>query len=122
MKLNMDNYLCANRHHFRADSPRCPVSGCTAEVRHTAVNPLEGPAPAFEKLPRGDWPAATAPPPTKHSIRWWAYVDGERVRRTSSMADRDYTWDATCACGWDSGTGGEPMADVDRLAQAHKRS
>lgn len=56
----------------------------------------------------------------KHTIRFWAYVDGERQRRTSDMRSGAYTWDATCACGWDSATGGSAMAAVDNLVAAHK--
>lgn len=129
----MKSYLCANRHHFHSTTPTCPTGGCTAEVRPTAVHPLHGRAPAFEKLPQlpeDQRPAATpAPAPTpspaaqdgvKHSIRWWAVVgDGERVRRTSGMKDTG-NWDATCSCGWDSRTGGVIMNEVDRMAQAHK--
>lgn len=48
--MTVNSYLCANRHHFRSETPECPSPGCTAEVRHTAVNPLHGRAPAFEKL------------------------------------------------------------------------
>lgn len=120
MRPNLKNYLCANRHHFRSDGPACPSPGCTAEVRPTAVNPYEGPAPAFEKLPRGDWPEPA--PVVAHRIRWWAWVDGERVPRTSTMKDGSFGWDATCACGWDSRTGGATMASVDKMVQAHKRS
>lgn len=36
----MNNYLCANRHHFRAPTPVCPTPGCTAEVRHPNYKPF----------------------------------------------------------------------------------
>lgn len=125
----MKSYLCARGHHFHSSSPTCPTGDCTAEVRSTAVHPLHGKAPAFEKLPRLPGGATPAPAPgappaapetaTKHSIRWWAVIDGERVRRTSTMKDSG-NWDATCSCGWDSRTGGAIMNEVDRMAQAHK--
>jgi hypothetical protein len=118
-------YLCANRHHFAARTPRCPSPGCTAEVRSTAADPLSGDVPAFERLPRLEGAEEPAPAPpaadVKHSTRWWAYEDGNRVRRRSDMRDGDYRWDATCACGWDSGTGGAAMGDVDKMVQEHKR-
>jgi hypothetical protein len=168
-------FLCANRHHFAASRPTCPYPGCTAEVRPTSMDPLQGDIPAFEKLRRLDGdkgtcpvcgrqdvsltyrgalrshkgttefdlatdgvcsgshgaplstplPASEPPPaatPTgKHSIRWWAYIDRGRSRRTSSMKDNEYRWDATCSCGWDSDTGGDTMGNVDKLVQEHKR-
>lgn len=124
----LKNYLCANRHHFRSATATCPTPSCAAEVRPTDAHPLHDPTPAFAKLPPlppDERPApapATPAPGVKHAIRWWAYVDGERVRRTSSMKDGDFGWDATCApCGWDSRTGGALMSSVDRLVQDHKK-
>ena len=120
-------YLCANRHHFAARSPVCPYPGCTAEVRPTTMDPLQGDIPAFEKLRRlpdapleSPLPASSPAPAATHSIRWWAYIDGVRSRRTSSMKDGEYRWDATCSCGWDSDTGGDTMGNVDKLVQEHK--
>lgn len=115
----MKNYLCANRHHFRAPTAQCPSPGCAAEVRPTALHPLQGDVPSFAHLPKLADPPP--PPPTAHRIRWWAYVGGERVPRASSMKDKEFGWDATCVCGWDSRTGGATMASVDQQVQEHKR-
>lgn len=57
---------------------------------------------------------------TGHKISFFAYVDGERTRRTSTMPNSAFGWDATCGCGWDSKTGGAVMAEVDRMVAAHK--
>lgn len=120
----MKSYLCANRHHFTSRTPRCPSPGCTAEVRPTAMDPsTDGGKPSFEKLPRlaGQPPVPEPVASAKHSTRWWAYVEGQRSRRTSAMADSAYLWDATCSCGWDSDTGGDTMGNVDKLVLEHKR-
>lgn len=121
----MNSYLCANGHHFTSPSPRCPRVGCTAEIRPTAQSPLGGSVPDFKHLPRLAGAPAPASSPasdgTKHAIRWWAVFASERVRRTSTMKDNDYVWDATCSCGWDSRTGGATMGHVDQLVQEHKR-
>jgi hypothetical protein len=136
----MKSYLCANRHHFHSERPVCPTPECTAEVRPTSVHPLHGAAPAFDKLPKlsgaDPLPAPETKPEaasadkggasgtTRHSVRWWTYVDGARVRWAKGC-DNDHT-DATCACGWDSATGrspeitGEPLNAVKRLVKAHK--
>jgi hypothetical protein len=119
-------FLCAKNHHFASRTPTCPSPGCDAEVRPTSYDPLGGEIPAFErlqKLPEGersDPPAATPRPAGKHSIRWWAVVNGERVRRTSAMKDGNHIWTATCGCGWDAQCTG-PMGTVDQLVQEHKR-
>lgn len=124
----MNNYLCANRHHFRSPNPTCPTPGCTAEVRPTAVSPLEGRAPAFEKLPRLTVVIdELAPAPTeeqieqilKHRFKWWTYVNGERVRWFKGC-DEEHI-DATCSCGWDSATGGESIKAVEKLTREHKK-
>jgi len=87
----------------------------------------DGGKPSFKHLPRLNPEEAAATPTTpvtggKHAIRWWAYVDGKRVRRRSDMRDGAYRWDATCGpCGWDSNTGGDTMAAVDQQVQEHKR-
>lgn len=125
----MKNYLCANDHHFRAKQPLCPYPACAAEVRPTTMSPnTDGGKPNFKHLPRLPGQPPESPSPalepasaTKHSIRWWAYIDRGRSRRTSSMKDNEFRWDATCSCGWDSGTGGAAMGEVDKMAQEHKR-
>lgn len=129
----MKSYLCASGHHFRAVKPRCPYPGCTAEVRPTAMDPsTDGTKPSFKHLPKlaeaplsVPLPASNLAPvnsaPARHSIRWWAYIDRGRSRRTSSMKDNEFRWDATCSCGWDSDTGGDTMTNVDKLAKEHKQ-
>lgn len=132
MKHVNKSYLCANGHHFSAPKPRCPYPNCTAEVRPTAMSPsTDGTKPSFKHLPKlpetellAPLPASSpAPGPTptgKHSIRWWAYVDRGRSRRTSSMRNLEFRWDATCSCGWDSDTGGDTMNNVEKLVKEHK--
>jgi hypothetical protein len=124
----MQSFLCAQGHHFRAPRPACPSPGCTAEIRPTAMDPsTDGGKPSFKHLPRlpdaplsSPLPASSPAPSTRHAIRWWAVIDGERIRRTSTMKDSG-NWDATCSCGWDSRTGGALMGYVDKLVQEHKR-
>jgi hypothetical protein len=125
----MRSYLCAQGHHFRSPLPRCPASNCTAEVRPTAMDPsTDGTKPSFKHLPRlpdtplsAPLPASSAAPGTRHAIRWWAIVDGERVRRTSAMKDSDHDWAATCGpCGWEADMIGA-MGEVDKLVQEHKK-
>lgn len=152
----MQAYLCANNHHFRSATPRCPNPNCTAEIRPTKVDPMHGRAPDFKNLQplpggaRGDLGDSvfmseggreaaqrsrekarakgeandTVVPESgrevKHSIRWWAYVDGGRVPRQSTMKSGQFGWDVTCSCGWESRTGGATMASLDRTVAAHK--
>lgn len=121
----MNNYMCANRHLFRAPEPVCPRPDCTAEVRPTSVSPMsDAPMPNFNRLdplPESEVLHGGAQRGGKtHTIRWHAYVDGQRTRRTSAMKDGDYAWDATCSCGWDSGTGGATYKSVNDAVQVHK--
>lgn len=111
----MNNYLCANRHHFRAPTPRCPTPDCNAEVRQTAVNPSHGRAPAFEKLPRPSAAPApeTTPDDVKHSFKWWS----NGVRWAKDTADNDAV-SATCVCGWGSPVGS--LKEVKKLVKDHK--
>jgi len=127
----MKSFLDAAGHHFRSATPRCPYPGCTAEVRPTAMDPsTDGDKPSFKHLPKladapleaplpASSPVPAATPTVKHSIRWWAVVDGERVRRKSDMKDSEHVWEATCSCEWESPWSGT-MADVDKLVQEHK--
>lgn len=114
----MKSYLCANRHHFTSRNPRCPSPGCDAEVRPTAMAPTtDGSPPSFQHLPKlADRPA----PVVAHRIRWWAYIDSGRSRRTSPMKDNEFLWDATCSCGWDSATK-STMGAIEKLVEEHKR-
>lgn len=129
----MNNYLCANRHHFRSTSPLCPTPGCTAEVRPTKAHPLHDAAPDFKRLKpltHGEEKVAPVVPPTarersshsgvatKHSCKWWVYESGNRVRWYQGCDDS--ASDATCSCGWDSNTGGQPLRDIERLVKDHK--
>lgn len=57
----------------------------------------------------------------KHSIRYFGIADdGSRVPCTKTMKGSDWGWDATCACGWDSRTGGVIHARIVELVAAHK--
>lgn len=79
---------------------------------------------------------------TKHRITWWGVIPGAaadgavpapdeaanthvhgrdfRVRRNARMNGRDWGWDATCSCGWDSRIGGGTQAAVRRAIGDHK--
>ncbi len=54
-----------------------------------------------------------------HRITWWVYAGRDRIRKTATMRG---TWghDATCACGWDSHTGGATRGSVERDVRSHK--
>jgi len=43
---------------------------------------------------------------SEHRVRWYAYLDGERIQRTARMNGADWGWDAVCSCGWETRTGG----------------
>lgn len=54
-----------------------------------------------------------------HRASWYAYVDGQRVPRTSGM--RGYRgYDVVCSCGWDSGTGGGLRRYVEDKLWQHR--
>jgi hypothetical protein len=55
-----------------------------------------------------------------HRVKWWVYVDGERVRHTSNMRGT-WNYDATCSCGFDSQTGGGLYSYVAEKIQAHRQ-
>lgn len=61
-------------------------------------------------------PASGSP---KHSIRWYAYADGQRIPRTSQMRGQ-WGYDAVCSCGWDSRTGGGVRSYVAEQVADHK--
>lgn len=79
----------------------------------------------------------------KHRIQWWGVIPGAarngaepapdekaegtivhgldfRVPRNRFMRGRDWGWDATCSCGWDSRIGAGTEAAVRRAIAAHK--
>lgn len=58
----------------------------------------------------------------KHTIRWFAVVDGTRIARRSWMTPANgwHGFDATCSCGWDSRTGGALQARIDDAVRDHK--
>jgi hypothetical protein len=49
---------------------------------------------------------------TEHRITWWARGAGEPIRRTRHMNGKDWGWDATCTCGWQTRTGGAIQARI----------
>lgn len=56
-------------------------------------------------------------------IRWYGIGASNGVQfrepRNRYMAGRDWGWDATCSCGWDSHTGGAIEARVREEVQDH---
>lgn len=59
----------------------------------------------------------------EHSIRWVAVsADTGRIPRNRFMAGRDWGWDATCSCGWDSRTGGAIQQRVREAIADHRWS
>jgi len=58
-----------------------------------------------------------------HRITWWVYAGSgesrERIRHTASMRGQ-WGYDATCACGWDSRTGGALRRYVESEVWFHK--
>jgi len=72
--------------------------------------------------------AATARDPEQagHRISWFAVLPGDfaagrtRIPRNRHMNGRDWGWDATCTCGWDSRTGGAIQARVEDAIADHR--
>lgn len=58
-----------------------------------------------------------------HTIKWWGVdpASRERIPRNRHMNGRDWGWDATCSCGWDSRTGGAIQERVREAIADHKR-
>ena len=63
---------------------------------------------------------ASSPPPR---IRWFGVGSANGVKfrepRNSGMHGRDWGWDATCSCGWDSHTGGAIQERVREAVSDH---
>lgn len=59
--------------------------------------------------------------PTRESvnIKWWVVQDGQRFRHESTMRGK-WAFEATCACGWDSKTGGAVRSAVRQDVSDHK--
>lgn len=58
---------------------------------------------------------------SKPAVKWFGVIGGKtRYPREKGMAAKDWGWDATCSCGWDSGTGGALMSSVKKDVEKHK--
>lgn len=62
-----------------------------------------------------------------HKVTWWAYAwssEGTRFmtprRRHMTKREGWIAWDATCACGWHTRTGGAIEAYITRQVRSHK--
>jgi hypothetical protein len=64
-----------------------------------------------------DHAAKTAGP---HKISWWACSGQDRTPRNKYMNAKDWGWDATCTCGWDSRTGGALAVRIKESIETHK--
>lgn len=56
----------------------------------------------------------------KHQIRWFVYAGGQKLAHRSSMRGSWEGWDAECACGWATHTGGAIRARILDEVAAHK--
>ena len=52
-------------------------------------------------------------------ITWWVYAGSDRIRRTATMRGQ-WSYDATCTCGWDTRTGGAVRSYIEREIYFHK--
>lgn len=57
-------------------------------------------------------------------MTWFVYTDQGRVRRSASLnlSGTGWDYDVECACGWETATGGEPKAYIDREVWGHRLS
>jgi hypothetical protein len=55
-----------------------------------------------------------------HRVRWFARTATARIPRTSQMRGGDWGWDATCSCGWETGTGGGVETYVAQKIAQHR--
>ena len=63
---------------------------------------------------------ASLPSRESIKIKWWVVLEsGERIRHSNTMRGR-WDFEATCACGWDSKTGGALRNSVKRDVENHK--
>jgi len=55
------------------------------------------------------------------NIKWWVVLEsGKRMRHSNTMRVRWWGFEATCACGWDSKTGGALRSAVRQDVSDHK--
>lgn len=62
---------------------------------------------------------ATLPSRDSIKIKWWVVQDGRRYPHESTMRGQ-WAFEATCACGWDSKTGGAVRSAIRRDVANHK--
>lgn len=55
----------------------------------------------------------------KHSITWFVWAGGEKIRHTNSMRG-EWGYDAQCSCGWATYTGGAVKSDIKDSVNSHK--
>ena len=56
----------------------------------------------------------------KHSIRWFARLDGEWIPRNSGMADSSWGWDVKCSCGLETRTGDATAGSIRDAVHMHR--
>lgn len=60
-----------------------------------------------------------------HRVRWFGVIPGpgncERVPRNRMMNGRDWGWDATCSCGWETRTGGAIQQRIREAISEHRQ-
>ena len=62
---------------------------------------------------------ASLPSRDSIKIQWWVVQDGQRFRHERTMRGK-WAFEASCACGWDSKTGGALRNSVKRDVENHK--
>lgn len=56
-----------------------------------------------------------------HRVRWFARDGGpDRIPRNRHMNGRDWGWDATCSCGWETRTGGAIQERIREAIAEHR--
>lgn len=55
----------------------------------------------------------------EHKIRWFVYLAGEKIPRTSTMRGQ-WGYDVECSCGWKTNTGGGVRSWLEQEVWEHK--
>ena len=62
---------------------------------------------------------ASLPSRESIKIKWWVVQDGQRYPNQNTFRGK-WAYEATCACGWDSKTGGALRSSVKQDVENHK--